>query len=233
MRAIGVVCLLAGSAHAGNEDSFLFGGQAALTGGAVTATTEDTAAVWYNPAGLGSNHHGRIEASGTAFTLRLRPIPDRPRARSAGASRWTSRSRALYVVPAGLGLAKALSTEPVIGAGLFVTEQDLFNYKADVVPSDSTVDLDVAGALTGTLIRYHAGLGVGYRRHAAAPHRRDRVRRLRGLSRVPQAVRERDDVRHVPVGVPAAARRRARHAVRRSRRSPARRSRSAMAGRSA
>src|SRR5262249_42836832 len=43
-----------------------------------------------------------------------------------------------------------------------VTEQDLFNYETHLHLTDDMLDLDVAGALTGTLIRYHAGAAVGY-----------------------------------------------------------------------
>src|SRR5262245_10082448 len=54
VAAVAVAVLLAPSrARAGNEDSFLYGDQASMTGGAVTASIRDTAAIWYNPAGLG------------------------------------------------------------------------------------------------------------------------------------------------------------------------------------
>src|SRR5258707_9243792 len=74
--AVAAASALGGPATAGNEDSFLFGDQAALVAGAVVATTKNTASIWYNPAGLALNDRGRIELSGTAFTLRDRPIPD-------------------------------------------------------------------------------------------------------------------------------------------------------------
>lgn len=151
-------------ARAGNEDSFLFGGQALMTGGALVASSRDTGAIWYNPAGLGENDRGRIELSATALTLRVRPIGDGlvldfPTDRVAT----DITSREVYVVPAALAVAKEVRPGMSLGAGLFVTEQDLFNYKRSLTTGDDMVSLDVAGALTGTLIRYHAGGAIGFR----------------------------------------------------------------------
>ena len=49
----GLVCsaALTNVAHAGNDDGVLIGDEAVLTGGAVTATTDDGSSIWYNPAG--------------------------------------------------------------------------------------------------------------------------------------------------------------------------------------
>lgn len=164
LRGIAFGLALAGNALAGNEDSFLFGDQASMTGGAVTASIRDTAAIWYNPAGLGHNQRGRLELSGTAFTLRYRRIPDGlaldlPDKRVNR----SIRSREVYVVPTSLVAAREVGSGVSVGLGLFVTEQDLFDFERSVQTSDSTMDLDIAGALTGTLIRYEAGPGVGWR----------------------------------------------------------------------
>jgi hypothetical protein len=42
---------------AGDDDGFLLDNEAAMTGGAVVAVTDDSGAVWYNPAALGGNRH--------------------------------------------------------------------------------------------------------------------------------------------------------------------------------
>jgi hypothetical protein len=160
---IAIAVLAARDAHAGNEDSFLFGGQAELTGGAVVAAVSDASSIWYNPAGLGTNDRNRIEVSATAFTLRDRRIPaglslDLPSQRVDIAIE----SRELFVVPAALAIARELGGRISIGGGLFVTEQDLFNYKNASMFADDSVSLEVAGALTGQLLRYHIGGALGY-----------------------------------------------------------------------
>ena len=163
MRALVVVVLCSAPAYAGNEDSFLFGAQATLAGGAVVASSRDTAAIWYNPAGLGLNERGRIDLSGTAFTLRIRPIPDGLALDlPSGPGLQSIESRKIFVVPTALAAARQIGRGLSIGAGLFVTEQDLFNYKANQRFADDVISIDVAGALSGTLIRYHAGPSIGY-----------------------------------------------------------------------
>jgi hypothetical protein len=163
LGALLCVCAVTRPARAGNEDSFLFGDQASLTGGAVVASIRDTAAIWYNPAGLGMNRRGRLELSGTAFTLRWRKVPgglafDLPSGRSEG----PIESREIYVVPTALAAVREVADGVSVGVGLFVTEQDLFNYQRSVHENDAAVDLDVAGALTGTLLRYDAGPSIGW-----------------------------------------------------------------------
>jgi hypothetical protein len=151
-------------AAAGNEDSFLFGERAVLVGGAIVATTNDTAALWYNPAGLGENARDRVEISGTAFTLRSRTIPgglalDLP----SGRSEFEIASREVFAVPAALAVARHVGDRISIAAGVFVSEEDLFQFKAEHQVADNAIALDVAGALEGSLIRYHLGAGIGYR----------------------------------------------------------------------
>ncbi len=150
-------------AAAQNEEPFLFGDQAALTGGAVVATAQDTAAIWYNPAGLGQNERGRIEISATAFTFRVRPIPDglaldMPSARN----QQSITSSEIYVVPTAIGAARQIAKGLSVGLGLFTTEEDITNFTAAVDARDPTMNLDVSGALTGTVIRYHAGPSIGW-----------------------------------------------------------------------
>ncbi len=151
------------SALAGNEESYLFGDQAALSGGAVTANIRDTSAIWYNPAGLGHNRRGRLELSGTAFTARWRntneglvvDLESRRVSRSI-------KSQEVFVVPASLTAAREISRGLSIGVGLFATEQDLFSFQRAIRTSDGSMNIDLAGALSGTVIRYHAGPSIGW-----------------------------------------------------------------------
>ncbi len=161
--ALAIVATLAAPAQAGNEDSYLFGDQASLTGGAVTASIRDTSAIWYNPAGLGHNRRGRLELSGTAFTARLRPIPDGLVIDLPGGR--VSRSivsREVFVVPASLAVAREVAEGLSLGAGLFATQQDLFDFQRSIRTNDGSIDMDLAGALTGTEIQYHGGPAIGW-----------------------------------------------------------------------
>ena len=65
-------------------------------------------------------------------------------------------------MPASLTLARELSSGLSVGFGLFVAEQDLFDYQSSIRERDGTVQLDVSGALRGSVIRYHAGPSVGW-----------------------------------------------------------------------
>jgi hypothetical protein len=74
------LCILTGTilkptaALCGNARSFLLGDEAAMTGGAGVAIARDSGAIWYNPAGLGGLHYGRMELTATAYKLKLRRI---------------------------------------------------------------------------------------------------------------------------------------------------------------
>src|SRR5262245_24565974 len=67
--------LLPRAALAGNDDELLVGNQAAMLGGAVIATVNDSSATWYNPAGLGNVDRDQFDVSATAYTLRSYTVP--------------------------------------------------------------------------------------------------------------------------------------------------------------
>ena len=61
--------------HAQNADSFYYSNEAALTAGAMVAVPADDGAGWYNPAGLGTLVRTRLNANGSVFGVRVRPVP--------------------------------------------------------------------------------------------------------------------------------------------------------------
>ncbi|MDD9941971.1 MAG: hypothetical protein OXU20_13080, partial [Myxococcales bacterium] len=63
-------CWPLSTAHAGNDDEFFVGQQAALTGGAVTASVRDGSAAYYNPAGLGAIERATVDVSASVYALR-------------------------------------------------------------------------------------------------------------------------------------------------------------------
>jgi len=108
-------------AHAGNFDSFYLGNEAAIQGGASTATARHGNAIWYNPAGLARLEQSSIDASVTAFSLSFgenvdldSTLPDSETKRL--------KNVAFEVVPAALTYARQFSFGGA-GFGLFVPEQ--------------------------------------------------------------------------------------------------------------
>jgi len=65
-----------GAANAGNYQTFFIGGRAAGMSGAYTAMSEEASVAWYNPAGLGFNRRSSLDASASAFYLKLLHVPD-------------------------------------------------------------------------------------------------------------------------------------------------------------
>jgi hypothetical protein len=156
--------LCAVSAYGGNEDTYLFGDHAALMAGAVVPTATGTAATWYNPAGLGGNDRGKLELSGTAFMLQLRRIPEMLRVTyPGGEDRQAIQSTRIYIVPSSLVWVRRLTKRLSLGLGVFVTEQDLYRFNGNIrrAPGSPGLELDMAGQLSGTVLRYHLGGSLG------------------------------------------------------------------------
>ena len=118
---LGALLSATAAARAGNLDGFYLGNDAALQGGASTATARQGSAIWYNPAGLAHLEHSAIDASMTAFSLSLGQNVDLD---SALPNSETKRLKtiAFDVVPAALTYARQLSFGGG-GFGLFVPEQ--------------------------------------------------------------------------------------------------------------
>lgn len=126
LTALGLLCVVPRSAHAGNDDSVLVGGHAALTAGAVTATIGDGSASWYNPAGLARSSRQTLDLNASAYGFsvvsanRLFTLPDGTR-KGATVLDW-------QLIPSALSYTRQLS-ERVVGSFSIV------------VPSSSDIDL--------------------------------------------------------------------------------------------
>jgi hypothetical protein len=151
---------------AGNLDSFALGNEAALTGGAVIASTHDAAATWYNPAGLGALERDSIDGSASAITYRVYVLPDAirvqvpPDTRAADAS-----SSALLTVPAALVTARHFGDRLAVGVGIFVQRQEFFSGRAALGLAGATPEgpyrYDVAFGVVQQLATYYAGGALG------------------------------------------------------------------------
>lgn len=127
-------------ARAGNDDEILLGNQAAMTGGAVTATVSDGGALSYNPAGLAAVDENKVDVSASAFTVRAIHLD--------GAIRSTSGETAdlsfaeLVTVPSTLSFIRPLTDDVRLGFGIFVRRAGDFTARQtlDVAEVDGTAE---------------------------------------------------------------------------------------------
>jgi len=71
-----LVAMTAAVARAGNDDEIPIGSEASMTGAAVTATVQDGAAGYYNPAGLANSDRPTLDVAADCYGFRLARSPD-------------------------------------------------------------------------------------------------------------------------------------------------------------
>ncbi|MCB9597844.1 MAG: hypothetical protein H6719_34320 [Sandaracinaceae bacterium] len=155
------ILLAPATARAGNGDGILVGNQAAITGGAVTATISDGTATWYNPAGLAAMERDAVDVSGNAFQVRA--------AEEGGLiSSTTGQSNdggylELLSIPSASTIARRLEPGLVIAFGVFAPRFSQHTVRtgldAGVFPDSARWTLS-STAFSAT---YHAGGAIGIR----------------------------------------------------------------------
>lgn len=159
---VAFVVLASGRARAGNDDSFFQGNDAAMLGGAVAAVGEGPDLLWYNPAGLGENERGRLELSGSVFSLRIRhldPFLVVDYGDGVTSSRGL-RSTEFQSVPSAISYVRRLGPRLTAGFGVFVPVQDTFSAARTVIEEDEGF-LELATNQSFQHQRMHAGPGFG------------------------------------------------------------------------
>jgi hypothetical protein len=170
MTSVGLVylgaCSFTAIARAGNDDESFVGNQAAMSGGAVSATVSDASATWYNPAGLASIAQTHIDVSGTAYALRFYSTPDLIRSRSGES---THLSLIEFVsIPAQLAYARRLGGGVTLGLGYFVPQSSnlLLRKSLKVEDGDAESAWQLAVSVTRVTHSFAAAIGLPLRRGA-------------------------------------------------------------------
>jgi hypothetical protein len=138
-RLCSVFCLLTlwtTQAHAGNYEGILVGSQAALTGGAVTATVGDGSAAWYNPAGLARidkqsfNVNASVYGIGLFSADQFATIDGEP-SQEAQTTDW-------QLIPSVLSYARALSPTLVAAFSIIIPRTTDYDLRTSVQTQDGS-----------------------------------------------------------------------------------------------
>lgn len=131
----GCLLLLApSSAHAGNDEAILVGGQAALTAGAVTATVSDGSAAWYNPAGLARSTRQSLDINASAYGFSLMSADDL--FILADGTRMSASVVDWQLVPSALSYTRQLSKRVVGALSVIIPGTEDFDLRAKATQAD-------------------------------------------------------------------------------------------------
>ncbi len=156
-----LVWLVASSARAGNGAGVLVGNEAAMTGGAVTATTHDGSATYYNPAGLASMERDSVDVSGNAVQLRI----SQESGLISSTTGQTNDGGYLEIVsiPSATTLARRVEPNVTLAIGLFAPRYQQHEVRTglDATSGANTARWSLSSAQSSAT--YHAGGAIGLR----------------------------------------------------------------------
>jgi long-subunit fatty acid transport protein len=164
-----IALLVCAPAWAGNLDSFPLGNEAAMTGGAVIASTHDVAATWYNPAGLAAITRTSLDGSGSAIAYRSASFPQAIHIRvPGGGTNGDGHDTSLMSVPASLVIAKQIAPGLAGGIGIFTQRQDEVNASTSPTLSGTTMSgapyaYKMSYGVVQSAATYYAGGALGYK----------------------------------------------------------------------
>jgi hypothetical protein len=158
--ALAVSAITAREAFAGNLDTFTLGNDAAMMGGAVTATARGSTGIWYNPAGLDGEKFDSVDVSFNAYAIRLGGSPDLTADESKGGSRQKLTNLDLTPVPTVLAYTRRFGSWQV-GAGLFVPNRGIFIPRTLVRVTDGSRVTTVVLDGNSRFSEYYAGISAG------------------------------------------------------------------------
>ena len=147
---------LSGYASAGNLRSYLMADEAAMTGGAGIAVSRDSGSLWYNPAGLGGLSLGRMELTGTVYSLKIRPLRGLLETRlPSGTHEKSITAKEFQSVPTSLVFVRNASEKVSLGFAIYQTNTSNVDYRLAL-----KVPYDGSGALWSDGMEFHQQASV-------------------------------------------------------------------------
>lgn len=159
--ASALVWLVASSAQAGNGDGVLVGNEAAMTGGAVTATTHDGTSTWYNPAGLASMDRDSVDVSGNAIQLRISQEPGL--ISSTTGEHDDGGYLEIVSIPSATTLARRVEPDVTLAIGLFAPRYQQHEVRTGLEATSGTSTARWTLSSAQNSATYHAGGAIGLR----------------------------------------------------------------------
>ena len=143
-------------AFGGNYRAFLMADEAAMTGGAGIAVSRDSGSLWYNPAGLGGLKLGRMELTGTVYSLKVRPMRKMLETRlPSGAHTKDGKSNDFQPIPTSVVFVRNMSDKLSYGFAIYQRNNSSIDYRLSLnVPYDNN------GAVWSEGFEYHQQAAV-------------------------------------------------------------------------
>jgi hypothetical protein len=158
-----IASLWAPDARAGNSDTYHLSNDAAIIGGAVTATVKGGGAVWYNPAGLAADTRSSVDVSANAYVVRFGGNPDLIADGNVKSDQKKLSTFDFNTVPTSLAFTRRVGSIN-LGLGIFVPSQRALLPRAQIRIFDAAGNEQGLAAIDG-FVRYsdtYAGFGAGF-----------------------------------------------------------------------
>jgi hypothetical protein len=152
----------AASASAQSRDQFFFSDDASMTAGAVTATSDDSGSIYYNPAGLSLNRRSTADLSASTFGLRIRPV-DGAMATNFPNGRSSLKLDSFDIIsaPHAIAFTRQLGEDSSLGLALYIVDFD--------VRTGNATAADGLDPATGERLRQHVDIDFHSTKYVFGP----------------------------------------------------------------